>query len=105
MAQPCVPGGGSTGFEPEAGLAGARRKIAVALQGGGSHGAYTWGVLDRLLEDDTIEIEALSGASAGAVNALVFAQGYTRGGREGAQRALAAFWSAVGNASYGSISG
>ncbi|HKU99958.1 MAG TPA: patatin-like phospholipase family protein, partial [Vineibacter sp.] len=49
------------------------RRIAVALQGGGSYGAFTWGVLDRLLEDEAIIIDAASGASAGAVNAVVMA--------------------------------
>ena len=73
-----------------------RRKLAaLALQGGGSHGAYTWGVLDRLLEEPDFDIEALSGASAGAMNAVVLAQGYTVGGREGAREALEAFWTAV----------
>ena len=73
-----------------------RQKLAaLALQGGGSHGAYTWGVLDRLLEERAIEIEALSGASAGAMNAVVLAQGYMEGGREGAREALDAFWTAV----------
>jgi NTE family protein len=72
-----------------------QRFIALALQGGGSHGAYTWGVLDRLLEEPDIEIEALSGASAGAMNAVVLAQGYTEGGRAGAREALDAFWTAV----------
>jgi NTE family protein len=65
------------------------------LQGGGSHGAYTWGVLDRLLEDDRIEIEGLSGASAGAMNAVVLAHGYTAGGRDGAREALNRFWGSV----------
>ncbi|HEY0336714.1 MAG TPA: patatin-like phospholipase family protein [Burkholderiales bacterium] len=69
--------------------------LALALQGGGSHGAYTWGVLDRLLENGQIEIEAISGASAGAMNAAVLAYGYLRGGREGAREALATFWNAV----------
>jgi NTE family protein len=72
-----------------------RRKIALALQGGGSHGAYTWGVLDRLLEEDDIEIEGISGASAGAMNAVVLADGYTAGGRDGARAALDNFWSTV----------
>jgi NTE family protein len=53
--------------------------VSLALQGGGSHGAFTWGVLDRLLEDERIEIEAISGASAGAVNAVVLAHGLTSG--------------------------
>src|SRR3954469_11490125 len=66
----------------------ARKLIALALQGGGSHGAYTWGVLDRLLERGGSEIEAISGASAGAMNAAVLAHGYCVGGREGAREAL-----------------
>ena len=77
-----------------------RKRVALALQGGGSHGAYTWGVLDRLLEEDRIEIEAVSGASAGAVNAVVLAHGYTQDGREGARRALDAFWHAIGSTPY-----
>ena len=56
------------------------KRINLALQGGGAHGAYTWGVLDRLLEDDRVEIEAVSGTSAGAMNAAVFADGMGRGG-------------------------
>ena len=71
------------------------KKIALALQGGGSHGAYTWGVLDRLLEDGRIEIEGISGASAGAMNAVVLAHGYTAGGRDGAREALDRFWGSV----------
>src|SRR5687767_1056135 len=73
----------------------AQKKLALALQGGGSHGAYTWGVLDRLLEDDRIEIEGISGASAGAMNAVVLADGYTAGGREGAREGLKKFWTKV----------
>lgn len=72
-----------------------QKLVCLALQGGGSHGAYTWGVLDRLLDDDGIAIEAVSGASAGAVNATVLAYGYLVGGREGAREALDRFWSAV----------
>ncbi|TCO82331.1 NTE family protein [Plasticicumulans lactativorans] len=72
--------------------------LGLALQGGGSHGAYTWGVLDRLLEEPRIEISALSGTSAGAMNAAVCAQGLVRGGRHGAREALAEFWEAVGAA-------
>jgi NTE family protein len=68
------------------------RPLNLALQGGGSHGAFTWGVLDRLLEDEGIAIQGLSGTSAGALNAAVFATGHHRGGREGARAALAAFW-------------
>ena len=67
----------------------------LALQGGGSHGALTWGVLDRILEDERIEIPALSGTSAGAMNAVVFADGLHKGGRDGARQALHDFWKAV----------
>ena len=72
-----------------------QKLVCLALQGGGSHGAYTWGVLDRLLESDGIAIEAVSGASAGAVNATVLAHGYLIGGRDGAREALERFWTAV----------
>lgn len=67
----------------------------LALQGGGAHGAFTWGVLDRLLEEEEIWISGLSGASAGAVNAAVFASGLVTGGREGASKALWSFWKAI----------
>jgi NTE family protein len=77
------------------GLVAKRQVLSVALQGGGSHGAFTWGVLDRLLEDERIEIDGISGASAGAMNAAVAAYGLTTGGREGARRALADFWTSV----------
>jgi NTE family protein len=66
--------------------------IDLALQGGGSHGAFTWGVLDRLLDDTTLPIAAISGTSAGALNAAVLATGWAEGGRAGAQAALRAFW-------------
>ncbi|MCW5669022.1 MAG: patatin-like phospholipase family protein [Hydrogenophaga sp.] len=69
--------------------------IDLALQGGGSHGAFTWGVLDRLLEDETLEIAAISGTSAGAMNAVALASGLMDGGREGAQRVLRQFWTRV----------
>ena len=69
--------------------------MTLALQGGGSHGAFTWGVLDRLLEDERIDIEGISGASAGAMNAVTCAYGYTIGGREGARQAMTDFWSSV----------
>jgi NTE family protein len=72
-----------------------KKIVSLALQGGGSHGAFTGGVLDRLLEDERIEIEAISGASAGAVNAVVLAHGLTSGGRDGARQALAELWSSV----------
>jgi NTE family protein len=71
------------------------KMVNVALQGGGSHGAFTWGVLDRLLEDDRIGIEAISGTSAGAMNAVVLADGVMKDGADGARQALADFWKAV----------
>lgn len=69
--------------------------VNLALQGGGAHGAFTWGVLDRLFEDDRIWIEAISGTSAGAMNAVVAAQGMYDAGAEGARDALYRFWRAV----------
>jgi len=71
--------------------------IDLALQGGGAHGAFTWGVLDRLLEDQRLQIDGISGTSAGAMNAVVLAHGYEGGGRDGARRALRDFWKAVSN--------
>lgn len=68
------------------------KRITLALQGGGSHGAFTWGVLERLLEDERIAIEGISGSSAGAINAAVLAHGCATGGREGGIRALETFW-------------
>lgn len=74
------------------------KKIELALQGGGSHGAYTWGVLDRLLEDDRIVVASISGTSAGAMNAAVVADGLDRCGRDGARKALNHFWTGVSRA-------
>lgn len=71
------------------------KTVTLGLQGGGSHGAFTWGVLDRLLEDGRIDIEGISGASAGAMNAVVLANGFTVGGRDGARQALKDFWEKV----------
>ena len=71
------------------------KKINLALQGGGSHGAFTWGVLDCLLEDPRIDIEAITGTSAGAMNAVVLAQGFIDGGRDGARTSLEKFWSSI----------
>ncbi|MDB5790970.1 MAG: patatin-like phospholipase family protein [Massilia sp.] len=69
------------------------KRISLGLQGGGSLGAFGWGVLDRLLAEDRLEIAAISGTSAGGVNAAVVADGYARGGgREGARAALERFW-------------
>lgn len=75
-----------------------RKKINLALQGGGSHGAFTWGVLDYLLEDARLDIEAITGTSAGAMNAVVLAEGYLEGGRTGARRNLANFWRSISDA-------
>ena len=72
--------------------------IDLALQGGGSHGAFTWGVLDRLLEVSWLHIEAISGTSAGAMNAAVLADGFTKGGAQGARAALDAYWERVAEA-------
>jgi NTE family protein len=69
--------------------------IDLALQGGGSHGAFTWGVLDRLLDEPWLKIEAISGTSAGAMNAAVLADGWTKDGAAGARAALAAYWERV----------
>ena len=70
--------------------------LNLALQGGGAHGAFTWGVLDTLLDDERLTYEGLSGSSAGAMNAVVMAEGWRTGGREGAREALASFWSELG---------
>ena len=72
--------------------------IDLALQGGGSHGAFTWGVLDRLLEEPWLCIEAISGTSAGAMNAAVMVDGRAAGGNERAREALEAFWRRVSRA-------
>ncbi len=69
--------------------------VDLALQGGGSHGAFTWGVLDRLLEEPWLKIEGVSGTSAGAMNAAVLADGYAAGGAEGARAALTIYWKHV----------
>jgi NTE family protein len=78
------------------GLRKSPRRISLALQGGGAHGAFTWGVLDALLADPRVHFEGLSGSSAGAMNAVVLANGWVKGGREGARQALHEFWTAVG---------
>jgi len=69
--------------------------VDLALQGGGSHGAFTWGVLDRLMEEPWLQIDGISGTSAGAMNGVVLAAGFTAGGPEGAKSALEAFWRRV----------
>jgi NTE family protein len=68
------------------------KRINLALQGGGAHGAFTWGVLDQILSDERLSIEGISGTSAGAMNAVMLADGLCRGGREEAQKRLADFW-------------
>ena len=72
-----------------------RKPVNLALQGGGAHGAFTWGVLDRLLEDDRLALDALSATSAGAMNAVVMAYGVSQNGRQGARDALEKFWRAI----------
>ncbi|MGE7468356.1 patatin-like phospholipase family protein [Bosea sp. NPDC003192] len=76
------------------GLAGpkAEKSVNLALQGGGAHGAFTWGVLDEILADGRIAIEAITGASAGAMNAVVLTEGWLDGGIDGARTALENFW-------------
>jgi NTE family protein len=77
-------------------LGGRPARLNLALQGGGAHGAYTWGVLDALLEVEGLDLEGLSGSSAGAMNAVVLADGWIRGGRAGAREALSRFWTELG---------
>ena len=72
-----------------------KKRINLALQGGGALGAFTWGVLDHLLDDGRLEIEGISGASAGAVNAIMLADGLARGGPDEARKRLADFWRAT----------
>ena len=76
----------------------AAKCINLALQGGGTHGAFAWGVLDRLLADERITLDGISATSAGAMNAAVLAYGWAVRGRDGARNALAAFWERIGNA-------
>src|SRR3974390_95809 len=71
------------------------KTVNLALQGGGAHGAFTWGVLDRLLEDGRLRFEGISGTSAGAMNAGALAHGMLDGGADGARAALEKFWTAV----------
>ncbi len=72
------------------------KRINLALQGGGSHGAFTWGVLDALIEDGRLAFVAVSGTSAGAMNAALMLQGWAKGGPDGARKALADFWNELG---------
>jgi NTE family protein len=98
-----ISGGGDASEESWQGSTAGRKKspvsskkIALALQGGGSHGAFTWGVLDRLLEEPSLEIEALTGTSAGAMNAVLVADGLRRGGPNEARAALRRYWERLG---------
>ncbi len=84
-----------SGIAKPAARPGAVKKINLALQGGGAHGAFTWGVLDHLLADGRLEITGISGASAGAINAVMLADGLARGGPEEARKRLADFWRAA----------
>src|SRR6516164_3943342 len=85
----------SDGVERKDAHARERKVVNLALQGGGSHGAFAWGVLDRMLEEETLHFEGISGTSAGAINAVVLADGLAAGGREGARGALRAYWQKV----------
>jgi NTE family protein len=90
-------GKASSNAEAQHPAAPGRRKVALALQGGGSHGAFTWGVLDRLLDDETIEIIGVTGTSAGAMNGAVLVDGLLRGGPKQARAELRRYWEAVGS--------
>lgn len=79
-----------------------RKRVNLALQGGGAHGAFAWGILDRFLESGLIEIEGVSGTSAGSMNAVVYAWGYFSGGPEGAREALDDYWRSVSRLGGGS---
>ncbi|MEX0302045.1 MAG: patatin-like phospholipase family protein [Leisingera sp.] len=72
------------------------KRINLALQGGGAHGAFTWGVLDRLLEDEDVEVAAITGTSAGALNGAAFKSGMVQCGRDGAREALDGLWQRMG---------
>ena len=91
-----MSGRAGTSHHPR-GLAGpkAEKTVSLALQGGGAHGAFTWGVLDAILQDGRLAIEAITGASAGAMNAVVLAEGWIEGGPEGAREQLRKFWKRV----------
>ena len=80
---------------PEPAATAGKKVVNLALQGGGSHGAFTWGVLDRLLEEKRLKFEGITATSAGAVNAVVLADGLAAGGREGARDALRLYWQKV----------
>src|SRR5262249_19898636 len=75
-----------------------QQRLNLALEGGGAHGAFTWGVLDRLLEDETLDLAWMSATSAGAVNAVAVAAGLAEQGRAGARAKLRAVWESVAKA-------
>ena len=81
----------------------AEKHINLALQGGGSHGAITWGVLDRLLEETRLKFDGITATSAGAFNAVALADGLAAGGREGARKTLRNYWRKVADASVSGI--
>jgi NTE family protein len=98
-AQPSATTGFRSACTPEQiARRGTRKPVNLALQGGGAHGAFTWGVLDRLLEDDRLAMDAISATSAGSMNAVVMAWGVSRGGREGGRAKLAEFWRKISEA-------
>lgn len=76
-----------------------QKKISIALQGGGSHGAFAWGVLDKILEDGRLFIEGFSGTSAGGLNALAYIQGFMENGPEGARKSLCTLWKSISEVS------
>jgi len=80
-----------------------QKSINLALQGGGSHGAFTWGVLDRLLEDERITFDGVTATSAGGVNAVLLADGLAQGGRQGAKEIMRTFWKKMSDTTMNSI--
>jgi NTE family protein len=80
-----------------------QKVVSLALQGGGTHGAFGWGVLDRLLEEERLRLEAITASSAGAVNAVVLTNGLLAGGGEGARQALRAFWRELSEGAQSSV--
>src|SRR5271169_1382223 len=92
----------SAGLAASAPLAG-QKTINLALQGGGSHSAFTWGVLDRLLEDDRLIFDGITATSAGCVNAVLLADGLAVGGRQAAKEALKTFWKKMSDMTSSSI--
>src|SRR4051812_19882382 len=75
-----------------------KKPVALALQGGASFGSFTWGVLDKLLEDGRFEIQGITGTSAGAMNAISVVNGLMKGGNEGARKQLKDFWMGIAEA-------